>query len=61
MRTPSWANTRSNTGSTWVTSSTTTATMTAKRVTGTVTAPNLSNKIMEYIGNGANYKAKYLY
>ena len=22
---------------------------------------NQSNKIMEYIGNGANYKAKYLY
>ena len=42
MRTPSWANTRSNTGSTWVTSSTTTATMTAKRVTGTVTAPRIS-------------------
>ena len=40
--------------------------MTAKRVTGTVTAPRISaamrsNKIMEYIGNGANYKAKYLY
>ena len=42
MRTPSWANTLSNTGSTWVTSSTTTATITMNSVTGTATAPRMS-------------------
>ena len=48
MRTPSWANTRSKTGSTWVTSKITTATITANSVTGTATAPRISAAIRSW-------------
>ena len=45
MCTPSWAKVRSNTGSTCVMSSSTTAIMTTSSTTGTVTALRISERM----------------